>query len=97
MASVIFYAALFVVVFSLIVFIVLFGPAPRFRYVTHINRADFSNTPIGLANRILTHDVPRVVQSVDGTLTGGRLGKVFGYVFSARTPLIMVPYPRNLR
>ena len=29
----VFYAILFVLVFSLIVFIVLFGPAPRFRYV----------------------------------------------------------------
>lgn len=55
--------------------------------------ADCRNTPIGLANKVLTHDVPRVVYRVDRALTGGRAGKVCGYVFSAGTPLIMVPYP----
>ena len=54
---------------------------------------DFRNTPIGIANIVLTQDVPRVVQSVDGRLTGGRAGKVCGYIFSAGTPLIMVCYP----
>jgi hypothetical protein len=79
MASTLTYALLFIVIFSLFVFIVLFGPSPRFR-----------DTPIGLANRILTNDIPRVLNKVDAAVTGGWTGKVLGYVFSPRTPLIMV-------
>ena len=93
MASVVLYAILFVLVFSVVVFVVLFGPAPRFRYATRCILPHFRNTPIGFANRILAQDVPRVVQGVDKALTGGRVGTVCGYVFSAGTPLIMVSYP----
>jgi hypothetical protein len=48
------------------------------------------NTPIGIANRILTKDVPGVARRLDRLLTGGRLGKVLGYIFSPATPVIMV-------
>ena len=98
MPSVLAYALLFVLVFSLLVFIVLFGPAPRFRYRT-IGRARTDmrrNTPIGVANRFLTHDIPRVAGAVDGAVTGGRAGYVCGYVFSAGTPLIMVTRPQTM-
>jgi hypothetical protein len=100
MRSVLFYALLFVLVFSILVFIVLFGPAPRFRYrprpLGRVRTDVCRNTPIGVANRFLTHDVPRVLGAVDGTVTGGRAGKVCGYVFSAGTPLIMVIHPQNI-
>ena len=48
MASVVFYAILFVLVFSLIVFIVLFGPAPRFRYVVRTRPLTLGIPPLGL-------------------------------------------------
>jgi len=48
MASVVFYAILFVLVFSLIVFIVLFGPAPRFRYVGSKRPLTLGIPPLGL-------------------------------------------------
>jgi len=48
------------------------------------------NTPIGIANRVLTKDVPWVAGSVDRFLTGGRIGKILGYIFSPATPVIMV-------
>lgn len=86
------YTATFVFVLSLTVFIVLFGPAPRFRlaYNQQDKRANHRNTPIGLANRVLTKDVPEIVKRFDNLLTGGRVGKVCGYVFGAGTPLVMV-------
>jgi hypothetical protein len=52
------------------------------------------NTPIAAANKVLTKDIPWIVNSVDRMLTGGRVGYVCGYIFSPRTPLIMVPFKR---
>ncbi|KAK9451735.1 DHHC palmitoyltransferase-domain-containing protein [Limtongia smithiae] len=61
-SSAIYYVVSFIVVFSTIVFIVLFGRLPAFK-----------DTIVGKAHVLLWHKVPAALVSVDMVVTGGRL------------------------
>ena len=51
-----------------------------------------SGTPIGLANSFLTQDLPSFCHAADKAVTRGWVATVGGYVFSERTPLVMVRF-----
>jgi len=41
-------------------------------------------------SHVLTRDIPRVLNTIDLGLTRGVFGRLCGYIFSPKTPLIMV-------
>ena len=80
MPSTITYAVTFVLVFSAVVFIVLFGPAPRFRYIFTHGEGTFNGKEYAhrYSESCFDEGCPRNRESGGSRFDGGERRQVFG-------------------